>query len=562
MSISLVEKEIARFLESPAPEVICIRGKWGVGKTYFWNEFVRMAKERDAIALKSYAYVSLFGIDSLERLKYSIFENRVGKENIGIEPSVKTFKSNASAVIKQLGLKSLGIISSLPHAKNYASAFQSLSFLSLKETIICIDDLERKGDELPMKDVMGLISLLRDRKECKIAVILNDGELKNENKEEFSRYHEKVIDASLLFDPDPKDCVRIAVKSTDQTADRLRAAVTTLGISNIRIIKKIERLVVRVAPILKDFHPNVLNQAVQSLTLLGWSAHSDDAAPPLDYLLHRRGKNYYGLQDDEKMPDDERAWNSLLDDFDFTMADEFDIELLRGIKHGYFDEAALLNQASELNKRLEAEEGEGSLRAAWDLYHDGFEDNEAELVAAICSAYRQNVELVTPTNLDAAINLLNDLGRSDEAIDTLNFYVEHRGENRDLFDLSSNFFGDDVTNPDVRAAFDRQYESFKDDRSPAEVLVQIATNHAWGRRDITLLLKLSADDYFTMFKELRGSNLSKAIKTGLQFGKFNDADQDMKDISAKVEEALARIGRESQVNRRRVQKKYGVEVDE
>jgi hypothetical protein len=36
MSATLVEKEIERFLASPEPEVLCLRGKWGVGKTYSW----------------------------------------------------------------------------------------------------------------------------------------------------------------------------------------------------------------------------------------------------------------------------------------------------------------------------------------------------------------------------------------------------------------------------------------------------------------------------------------------------------------------------------------------
>jgi len=30
----MVIKELGRFLESKAPEVICVKGRWGVGKTY------------------------------------------------------------------------------------------------------------------------------------------------------------------------------------------------------------------------------------------------------------------------------------------------------------------------------------------------------------------------------------------------------------------------------------------------------------------------------------------------------------------------------------------------
>lgn len=44
-----------------------------------------------------------------------------------------------------------------------------------------------------------------------------------------------------------------------------------LGISNIRVIKKIERAVAQSEPTLKTFDPLVFDQAVQSLSLLGWS---------------------------------------------------------------------------------------------------------------------------------------------------------------------------------------------------------------------------------------------------------------------------------------------------
>jgi hypothetical protein len=37
VSITFVEKEIRRFLSSDEPEVICVSGQWGVGKTFAWN---------------------------------------------------------------------------------------------------------------------------------------------------------------------------------------------------------------------------------------------------------------------------------------------------------------------------------------------------------------------------------------------------------------------------------------------------------------------------------------------------------------------------------------------
>ena len=75
MSIRLVKEEIKRFLNSPEPEVLCIKGKWGVGKTFTWNEYFKQAVKDNKVSLQNYSYVSLFGQNSLEDLKYAIFEN-------------------------------------------------------------------------------------------------------------------------------------------------------------------------------------------------------------------------------------------------------------------------------------------------------------------------------------------------------------------------------------------------------------------------------------------------------------------------------------------------------
>src|SRR6267154_5283495 len=105
MPTELVEKEIARFLVSSEPEVLCLRGKWGIGKTYSWNEFLRQAQQEKRVSFKTYAYVSLFGLGSRDQLKYAIFENSVAADIIGVRPSLETLKSNTASVTTSLGRK-------------------------------------------------------------------------------------------------------------------------------------------------------------------------------------------------------------------------------------------------------------------------------------------------------------------------------------------------------------------------------------------------------------------------------------------------------------------------
>lgn len=555
-----VEKEIARFLASPEPEVLCISGKWGVGKTFSWNVFLRTAKDEDRIEFDSYAYVSLFGLDSLDQLKYAVFENSIAIGSIGVEPSLETFRSNTADLVDRVGRKSLKFLDKLPFIKNYAAALQSLSFLSVQKMVVCIDDLERKGTRLPIKDLLGLISHLRDQKQCKVVVIMNDDELHDDaDKKEFERYREKAIDISIEFSPNASECVRIAITDDSVAHDLLRKNIVALGISNIRIIKKIERLVLRVVPLVNDFDRKILEQAVHSLTLLGWSVFAaGSGAPTIEFLRKKRSWGNYGDADAEDQPDDEKKWNALLDDIGFTIMDDFDLVLLEGIKRGYFDEAALKKWAEKLDKTIKAGQSEEALRAAWNTYHDSFDDNEAEVVEAISAACRENVRAVTPMNLDGAIRLLKDLGEPNEATDLIRHYMDERDEVRDFFDLTKQAFGDEVKDPDVRAAFDEKYQSFAEDRLPVEVLLRIGKNDSWSRDDITLLSNLSVDDFYDMFKAQK-DDLSRIVRTSLSFGRIANADADIKMITEIANEALVRIGRESRLNRRRVMK-FGVEM--
>ena len=70
MSIDVVGREIARFLRSTDPEILCLRGKWGVGETFAWQRYILDAKSKGEIGLDRYAFVSLYGVNSADQLQY------------------------------------------------------------------------------------------------------------------------------------------------------------------------------------------------------------------------------------------------------------------------------------------------------------------------------------------------------------------------------------------------------------------------------------------------------------------------------------------------------------
>jgi len=285
VSLDLIENEIRRFLSTEEPEAISISGHWGVGKTFAWKRYLEDSKGK--IALKRYSYVSLFGVNSLDELKYSIFENSVKSSEIGVEPSLETIGANTTAAAERLGKKSLWFVQQIPWIKNHVGGLGPVWFLSVKKTIVCIDDIERRGEHLSVRDVLGLVSNLKENKGCKVVLILNDEAL-DQDKKDFQMYLEKVVDTSFKFVPSAQECARIALATDTETNKLLAENCVTLGISNIRLIKKIERAARRMETLLKGFDEEVLKRALRSLVLLGWSVYEPIRAPSLDYLKSRK----------------------------------------------------------------------------------------------------------------------------------------------------------------------------------------------------------------------------------------------------------------------------------
>ena len=58
-----------------------------------------------------------------------------------------------------------------PVASNHIGNVNRALFMMLKEQIVCLDDVERAGQGLTIKNVLGLASLLKEEKACKVIIL-------------------------------------------------------------------------------------------------------------------------------------------------------------------------------------------------------------------------------------------------------------------------------------------------------------------------------------------------------------------------------------------------------
>lgn len=444
-----------------------------------------------------------------------------------------------------------------PVSESYAPFVAKMGFFSLKDQIVCIDDLERRGTSLEMRDVLGLVSHLKEEKNCKVALLLNDEKL-GTDEEEFKTQLEKVSDTVVRFEPTPEEAAAIGLDGSLLFHESLRSNCVKLKIVNVRTIKKLERISARLSSELEGFDSRVLKQAVHSVSLFGFSKLHPDVAPTVKYLRDLNSWNEILTEGGGEGPNAE--WRSLVREYGFTQIDEFDEVILEGFGAGHFDSIRLRALAKELQTKLQTQDDDDSFSQGWRLLHDSFKDNGEEVMDKLANSIALTPKAVTPMNLSGAISILKELGWQEDIGELIMTYINGRDDERDFWDLSKDHFGHEVQDLDVRKAFSDKLAKFPELRNFSEILIEMGRKNGYSPSDFEFLASHDASALYDLFTRLNGDDLRRAIDGALW---LKDAEQYpcMQKLAQSAEEALRKIGNQSAINRRRV-KRYGISIDD
>lgn len=186
-----IDKIVADYVsKSDTDYAIMIDGEWGAGKTWYWNHvltpIIYKIKTKDStesnIITYQVANISLFGISSIDDLRFKIFEetNTLFK-NKYTKTSLKLvgFVANKAANFFNIGETK---------GKDISELFSDLS-VNLEHYVLCFDDLERIKPALLM-DLLGYINTLIEHEKVKVVFISNEKELVDSD---YVNYKEKLI---------------------------------------------------------------------------------------------------------------------------------------------------------------------------------------------------------------------------------------------------------------------------------------------------------------------------------------------------------------------------------
>ncbi|ATV19221.1 hypothetical protein CFN58_31290 [Pseudomonas avellanae] len=567
--VKKIKDTLRTFATEETNNSIVLKGAWGTGKTFLWDEIVRNNGKH--FKNRNYSYVSLFGISTLKDLKRALFENKVFRDSAISKPSTHSLREG----FKDIGGESSGWMRKGSSLLNDVSAFgfrgigpaiEALQFLRVTDTLIVLDDFERKSSTLHDKEVLGLISLLCESKNCRVLMLLNDQNL----SEEYTTYHEKVFDYEINYKPTTEDAASIVFKEQTYEHDSLKTNCIALEINNLRLLKKTQRYANVITSALKNAERKILDRAFLILPMAILAIYGGkNAKIDLDFILYGRHKPLPDSGDTD--PVVREKWNEvqakaqILTDYGITTIDDFDLSIIDLVRNGYLEQAKLDKLIERFEEKIEHEKHVYKLREAWNQYHKSFLDNEPSIVEAFSEAIRSGLHFFTVHELNSVADLYYELNRAGEIHPAIDQYVLDIIPKSDLEDENDIFHW--PTNPYFSQ---RLKEHFSGANRPNtltfEELIELALHSKNGMQTRSVLEGIyhkDDKDYTLYLESLDSYNLTKIVRMLLKCGQIttsNEITQDMYElVFIKTYRSLSELASRSQLNKSRMSKFQGFE---
>jgi hypothetical protein len=551
MSVQITKSVLRDFLTNDRNDVLALTGTWGVGKTYAWRQ--ALIDNKDDIKLPQYCYISLFGINTMSELRMALFVKSIAIKTMGVKLDFNTINEDwailGQSLFKRTFSRFGSLLKTVPHGSSVSVGMEAIAPHFVRNTLICLDDFERQTN-LKVEDILGLISELKEEKGCKVALIFNAEKLGA--KDAYRTYKEKVIDYEVLYAPTVNEAFDLVFDTAFPNREQMFRHVIDLGITNVRILRKVQQVVTRIAAEVSGMHAAVLEQSISTAILLCWAAYAADTKKPKIEEIENWNKVLFSKKEAEKDAT-VLAWVNRLKAYGFIHVDDMDLAIARIVECGYVNGTGFIELAKVFDADLRGKELSEPFTSVWHRFHDSFSDDQDLFITDLHGNALLAINNIGCGDLNGTVVLLRDLKRDDLADDLIAKYVDAHMNRPATFDLTSHPFGGSVNDPKLRAIFDSVHAGLVQLPSLEESLSFMARTNSYNPEHLEALKRASVDDYHDLFlaphEDVKLSNL---IKWSLQW-----TSSDYAEITVKAKEALARIKATSLLNSIRVER-YGI----
>jgi hypothetical protein len=497
---------------------------------------------------RKYAYISLFGINSIEEFRESIFVEMESNKKI------KGFTKTASEFLDGVG--TLGDAS----ARLIKLSTKIWMHKAIPGSKICVDDMERRGNDLSIRDLFGFLLQLKEQHQCQIILVLNEDELAEDAKE-FDRYREKVVDQEIEFVPQVDEIIKIGFGESHTSNTQVLGQI---NVDNIRAVKKTKQFLERIAPFIVDLDDEAKVEVNRSAIVLGWFYFTrDKQSIPWDFVKSFDSQEWFyerllGRQKDKELSEEEskkvkqkESYATRLRECNYLQTGPLEKLLVESLEKGFQDNDQLSEVLKDINAKARKSKAYKQLEEAWNIYYSSFDNNEQAFVDALVTCFKRDGMYLEVAQLDEVIFILKDLGYVEKANEA---YDEFFKFPRTFDSRYSSVYGSMLAPKDarVRAKVDQLIRETAYETDLKQIVHNMIANSGWNPNDMEILQAQSEEAWYHFFKEqLRGDiNLRFFISRVLDFRRYSGSEYSK--MTLEVEKALVRIASESKINKLRI----------
>ena len=533
------EENIVSFLKHDEKKVLVIKGKWGVGKTFKWNEIVE--KHSNALEFSNYSYISLFGLDGLKELQSGVFYN------------ARPMKSDTKSSTIKSNLKKVGSIAkNIPQVSKYANVMSAIENSLVNDYLICIDDLERKSKKLSMATLLGYVSNLSESSKCKVVLIFNDDTLNEEDKTEIDRYREKVIDLELEYSP--KSISNIDIEfSNHECRELIFNTFKSENLNNIRIIKHIKWNLNGLMEFIKDSEEAVKLDLLSTVAILTYIHHEPSIkirANEIDRVFSYSSKKE---ESDEKL---QKRISSL----GYLYYADHEAEIINYIEDGWMDEDLFKRNIINLNQRQRDNNISSKLTEVWGFYNNNFLSTGDDVIQGLEGFIGNHLSSVSIRELQPILDTLNELKDSFKKSDWIDQYVALKMDSDDPALLKQ--LKQITDNEELIKKIEEKQRDINQHHSIYAVLSKIATNRSWSPEDEAYLGNHSVDEIYEFLINDDNEDLMQVVRESKGFFSPTEGDKSRDIFGRNLHKALIMLSKRSKLDSYRIRHFFSIDLEE
>jgi hypothetical protein len=509
MTLKSTREHLIQLLAEKENKVIALSGKWGTGKSHLWREVKTESRDEE---VKAALYVSLFGLADVNQIKIKLAQS-----------ALSSVKKDSAALVK--AVDSIKAVKKILTSFNKSfSVLDELALLAvpslLKDKVIALDDIERKHVKLSIDEVLGFIDEFTHQYGVRFVLILNSDQL--EDKKVWDTLREKVVDQELCLNTSTGEAFDIAIElAPSRYSNKIRAAAEACQLTNIRIVRKVIKVVNRILGDRGDLSDALLTRVVPSAVLLA-AIHFRGIVDGLDFefvLANGVATDWDAFLTERRVEDkDEKRksrWKALLGELRINGFNDYELLIMEFLRSGLFDPTAI---TAIINRYASQDD----VMTALDNFKEFFEDmnwnyhlTDAELLGR-GKELQTKVHLIDAYTFTALHDEVEKLKEGTEvARNMLNLWIASF-KTRNLNNFSDENPFKQKVHPSIQAEFDAIIVNAETKITVFDAIEDFFKNNGWGLRHELAICTATVEDFEATIKTIEIKKLQFFMRKMLE----------------------------------------------